>query len=509
MIVDTMAFDAKSVRSIDSNGFMHIKYSPFTKEQVAPYYGREIPGWEAAGLQADKTYYGYRSAEELSKPETVESLNGIPVQFRHHPDFADAPAKETRVGAAGTDAEWKRPYLFNSMTIYDDKAKSVINNGFMRELSLAYQYKPEFKKGTFDGKPYDFIMRNIRANHIALVEEGRAGKDVLVYDSKPIPKTKAEVKNMDEKEILKNATAALQALQALLALQKKSEDTLDGAVDGIIGKLGDRVTEDEKKEIRDSIMALGEKFKGDACKDEKPEELKDEEETEETAEAETEETKKPELIEGVESAEGESDDDEGEEETEGDDDDETEAEAEITEKVKAEDGDLDETAEVETETEKVKDTDARMDKLIQDAIKACGLENEDDVVKNAFIAGIKYGDQSGKAMAHDSVNGYSDALDAYDMITAEVKERMNAIAEAAEDVKGVLGKIKATAYDAAEEVYLDACKQLGINCNRLTARDAFMAYNAGHKKQLATDAKPAAPAKQTILGSVLDRVRID
>ena len=38
-------------------------------------------------------------------------------------------------------------------------------------------------------------MRNIRANHIALVEEGRAGKDVLVYDSKPIPKTKAEVKN--------------------------------------------------------------------------------------------------------------------------------------------------------------------------------------------------------------------------------------------------------------------------------------------------------------------------
>lgn len=315
---------------------------------------------------------------------------------------------------------------------------------------------------------------------------------------------------MDEKEILKNATAAL---QALLALQKKSEDTLDGAVDGIIGKLGDRVTEDEKKEIRDSIMALGEKFKGDACKDEKPEELKDEEETEETAEVETEETKKPELVEGVESAEGESDD-EDEIDDEGDDDEteedgETEAEAEITEKVKAEDGDLDETAEVETETEKVKDTDARMDKLIQDAIKACGLENEDDVVKNAFIAGIKYGDQSGKAMAHDSVNGYCDALDAYDMITAEVKERMNAIAEAAEDVKGVLGKIKATAYDAAEEVYLDACKQLGINCNRLTARDAFMAYNAGHKKQLATDAKPAAPAKQTILGSVLDRVRID
>ena len=142
---------------------------------------------------------------------------------------------------------------------------------------------------------------------------------------------------------MKNATAAL---QALLALQKKSEDTLDGAVDGIIGRLGDRVTEDEKKEIRDSIMALGEKFKGDACKDEKPEELKDEEETEETAEVETEETEKPEkpeLVDGVEPAEGENDEDDDEDEG---DDDEIEAETETTEKVKAEDGDLDETAEV-------------------------------------------------------------------------------------------------------------------------------------------------------------------
>ena len=54
--------------------------------------------------------------------------------------------------------------------------------------------------------------------------------------------------------------------------------------------------------------------------------------------------KKPELIEGVESAEGEND--EGDDDDETEEDDETEAEAEITEKVKAEDGDLDETAEV-------------------------------------------------------------------------------------------------------------------------------------------------------------------
>ena len=70
---DLIAFDRASVRTMDDNGFMHVKISPFTKEQVAPYYGREIPGYRELGLDPDKIYYGYRPAEELSKPETVAS----------------------------------------------------------------------------------------------------------------------------------------------------------------------------------------------------------------------------------------------------------------------------------------------------------------------------------------------------------------------------------------------------------------------------------------------------
>ena len=76
MTYETLAFDRASVRRIDDNGFMHVAVSPFTREQVAPYYGYEIPGWEELKLDPQKIYYGYRPAEELAKPETVVSING-------------------------------------------------------------------------------------------------------------------------------------------------------------------------------------------------------------------------------------------------------------------------------------------------------------------------------------------------------------------------------------------------------------------------------------------------
>lgn len=64
---ETLAFDKGSVRSVDENGFLHVKISPLTRVQVAPYYGKEIPGWRSLGLDPDKIYKGYRPESELKK----------------------------------------------------------------------------------------------------------------------------------------------------------------------------------------------------------------------------------------------------------------------------------------------------------------------------------------------------------------------------------------------------------------------------------------------------------
>lgn len=213
---ETLAFDKGSVRSVDENGFLHVKISPLTRVQVAPYYGKEIPGWRSLGLDPDKIYKGYRPESELKKATTIESINGIPIQLRHHPDFAEDPAKDTRIGATGTDGKYASPYLMNSLHFFDKKARDLIESEALRELSLAYRYKPDFTPGkTEDGQEYDFIMRDISGNHLALVEQGRAGHEVLVYDSKRSEMDREEIANLVQDALDKKLSGILGAFTKL------------------------------------------------------------------------------------------------------------------------------------------------------------------------------------------------------------------------------------------------------------------------------------------------------
>ena len=175
-----------SMRTKDSNGFLHIALTPISKATVNPYLGSEIAGSEEQGWDADKIYYGLRPADELEK--AAGTFNGLPVLLEHHPIDAENPAKEWVVGSVGTDGKFEQPYLKNSMTITDAQAIQYIEDGTAKEISCSYRFTPEFKSGEFteaDGSKvhYDFIMRNIEGNHVALVPEGRAGRDVRVADS--------------------------------------------------------------------------------------------------------------------------------------------------------------------------------------------------------------------------------------------------------------------------------------------------------------------------------------
>ena len=88
MVKEKIVFDTKpSARHKDANGFLHIAVSNITKEQVAPYYGREIPYYDELNLEPNKIYYMYRSAKELRK--AVDTFNGMPITFEHHVMDAD------------------------------------------------------------------------------------------------------------------------------------------------------------------------------------------------------------------------------------------------------------------------------------------------------------------------------------------------------------------------------------------------------------------------------------
>lgn len=227
-----LVFD-RSMRRVDQDGRMHVAISNISKANVCPYKGSEIPGWQKLGLESDRIYKMLRSPDELAKPETVQSANNIQLMSSHVAVNAKDPKEKQVAGSLGTDAEFVPPYLRNSLVIWRQEDIDDVEARDRCELSCAYHYRPDMTSGIYEGEEYDGVMRDIRFNHCALVEEGRAGHDVIVADSK-------EQITMNHAAL---ATRALSigALVGFLNANKLAQDTkLDGvsmAFDGIpVGK---------------------------------------------------------------------------------------------------------------------------------------------------------------------------------------------------------------------------------------------------------------------------------
>jgi hypothetical protein len=208
-----IALDRSTVRRIDQDGHLFVEMTPISKANVCPYWGREIPGYEILGLDADTTYRLYRDAGELAK--AVSTFAGKPVLLTHIPVSADDHPRDVTVGAIGDDVQFIAPYLMAPLTIWDGEAIALIESGEQKELSSAYRYDPVMSPGVSpEGESYDGIMTNISGNHLALVTLGRAGSDVLVQDSAFQPKPK---ETLDMGVLTRKAALVQGALTAYLA----------------------------------------------------------------------------------------------------------------------------------------------------------------------------------------------------------------------------------------------------------------------------------------------------
>jgi len=79
--------------------------------------------------------------------------------------------------------------------ISDATAVQKIQDG-KRGLSMGYLVDIKHESGTTpDGEAYDAIQTNLRMNHIALVDQGRAGAKVRIGDSWSVDQTNRETNN--------------------------------------------------------------------------------------------------------------------------------------------------------------------------------------------------------------------------------------------------------------------------------------------------------------------------
>jgi hypothetical protein len=255
MKTDHLAFDRASVRNVDQDGRLHVEITNISKATVNPYRGNEIPDWEKLGLDPDKIYMLLRDPQELEK--AASTFNNIPLLDRHIPVTVDEPQKEYVVGSTGTDAAFVAPYLKNSLVVWDASAIAGIETDQQKELSCAYRYIADMTPGVYEGVAYDGVMRDIRGNHVALVEVGRAGPDVVVSDGDPFHSSEKTMKHS------KTAVAVAAALGAYLR-PKLAQDASIGSLAPIVRGI---TAKNLKSEMPRLIRAVENKAKGKLAQD--------------------------------------------------------------------------------------------------------------------------------------------------------------------------------------------------------------------------------------------------
>ena len=175
----------------------------------------------------DKIITVYRTAEENNSKTTLASFEGKPVTDGH-PDV-DVDATNYNIYQKGhvQNVRGNGKYIIADLFITDETLKNDILNGSKREVSCGYDtiYKQD--------NAGNLYQTNIRGNHVAVVEEGRAGSVVSIRDSKNIL-IKRRMQMSKAGQILQEFKTAIKKVKTVDELNDLIDKTEDGLEDALL-----------------------------------------------------------------------------------------------------------------------------------------------------------------------------------------------------------------------------------------------------------------------------------
>ena len=233
-----------SKRSKDANGFLIIKDNPIAKAGVFDYLLSELK--QDIEPKDDKVVKVYRPFSELIRIK--DSFANKPIKMYHHWVGDECETADGAIGSNITIDE-ANEYLRADLIIYNPKLIEAIEKNELVELSPAYTGKEIAENGRYNGEAYEYKQELGEVNHLAVVEIGRSGKDLKIYDSKSNIGAVMKFKDMfiaklskfidseieakaDEAESEKaDSDTSSEIAREIITIANKSDDEFAGGID--------------------------------------------------------------------------------------------------------------------------------------------------------------------------------------------------------------------------------------------------------------------------------------
>ena len=117
-----------------------------------------------------------RHPEDVFNADSLATLKLKPVTDDHPPELVNADnASLYSIGTTGESIITDESNVAITFTVQRNDAINKIKNG-KKELSLGYSLDLVEETGVWDGVPYTHRQKNIRYNHLAIVQQARAGR---------------------------------------------------------------------------------------------------------------------------------------------------------------------------------------------------------------------------------------------------------------------------------------------------------------------------------------------
>lgn len=248
-----MQFDSN--RKKDEFGYLTVTNCILTGEDVANYWGYEVPNYQKHKLDPKKIYRVYRPREEIEDSD----FSNKPL-LSQHMDFSAKDYKEKFVVGTIGESRDEASEKLATVTFWKQDAIDELEKGNKKHLSCGYLYEPVIESGIFNGMPYDVKMTKIRANHVAMVNDPRY-KPATVADENSVKKeVKMKFFWQKDKEVdgLLTLDEAFEAHKAILTNDKMSEDEKAEAIEKVKskakrvkGEVEDYDSVKDKKKVKD------------------------------------------------------------------------------------------------------------------------------------------------------------------------------------------------------------------------------------------------------------------